>query len=308
MPISAPTIERIKRAAEELGYQPNVLARALATGKTHVIGLYYGNMTDPHFARMLEAVEAKARSLGYHLVVSSDQESFRGVGRLDGLLFVGLPDKQAMPFGKVPILFVSPLVTSPCRNSVTWSDYDGVYQAVQHLIELGHRRIAGIWGDYVDELPPRPRVAGFRKALQDSGAVGIETYGELSADQIENGYLLTRRLLSETTGVTAIFARNDHLALGALQALHAAGIVVPAEMSIIGFGDSVQARGAYPRLTSVHTPFAEAGVLALEQLIESIATDNKDFPGVVLPITLTERDSCARPTNIPGSKGIVAGL
>jgi DNA-binding LacI/PurR family transcriptional regulator len=299
MPISQPTIERIRQAAEELGYRPNALARALATGKTHVIGLFYGNMIDPHFARMLEAVEAKARALGYHLVVSSDLEGFQSEGRMDGLLLVGAPGEPLfapLPASR-PMLFVSPSRGEYLPpNFVTWSDFDGVYQAIQHLTRLGHRHIAGLFGDYIaGEEPPRPRVAGFRRAVEDGEATGYEYYGLLSADQIENGSLLTRRLLRENRQVTALFARNDYLALGALQALHEAGIAVPDRMSLISFGDSVLARGAYPRLTSVHTPFAEAGVLALDHLIERIDGESRDFPGVVLPITLTERDSCAPP-------------
>jgi LacI family transcriptional regulator len=302
MPIPPPTIERIKRAAEELGYRPNALARALATGRTQVIGLYYGNMTDPHFARMLEAVETKARALGYHLVVSSDPESFTGAGRLDGLLSVGVPGDLMASVGTMPVLFVTPLTAaSLCPNCVTWDDSEGVYQAVGYLVRLGHRRIVGLWGNYTDDTPPRPRVAGFQRAAQDGCATWLHIYGELSADQIENGYLLTRRLLSEKQDFSAIFARNDHLALGALQALHEAKIAVPGAISIIGFGDSMQARGAYPRLTSVHTPFAEAGVLALEQLIQSIETNTHDFPGIALPITLAERDSCAPPPEVTRS-------
>jgi LacI family transcriptional regulator len=194
-------------------------------------------------------------------------------------------------------MFIAPRLDDGLpSNLVAWDDFEGVFQATQQLIRLGHRQIAGIFGDYIaDEEPPKPRVAGFRQAIEDGEATRYEYYGVLSSDQIENGYLLARRMLSEDRGITALFARNDHLALGALQALHEAGIAVPGRMSLIGFGDSVLARGAYPRLTSVHTPFAEAGVLALEHLIERIEGERRDFPGVLLPITLTERDSCAPP-------------
>src|SRR4029453_1954665 len=92
-PLPQATNPRILRAAEELDYRPNPLARALATGRTHTMGLFSQELTDPHFAQMLEAVEAKARSLGYHLIVSSSLEGVTPAGRVDGTIILGRPER-----------------------------------------------------------------------------------------------------------------------------------------------------------------------------------------------------------------------
>ncbi|HZP80586.1 MAG TPA: LacI family DNA-binding transcriptional regulator [Chthonomonadaceae bacterium] len=296
MPISPLTVARIRQAAEELGYRPNALARALALRKTHTLGLCYDVMTDPHFARMLEAVEAKARALGYRLLVSSEPESLVHQGVVDGLLIVGLPESyaaNAFPAGKA-VAFISP-AQEPAPRCVVWSDFEGVSMATRYLLRLGHRQIAALLGEENATRSFADKRAGFRHAMAESGAAGYEYAGALHSDRIENGYLLTRRLLSEHPDITALFARNDYLALGAMEALREAGLNIPEQVSVVGYNDTLLARCASPHLTSVRTPFAEAGVLALERLVEAIECGVAEFPGALLPVTLTERDSCAPP-------------
>ena len=298
MPISQPTIERIRRAADELGYRPNALARALATGKTHSIGLYYRSLTEAMFLRILEAVEAKARLRGYRLIVSSDTDSFAAGSSIDGLIYIAPSDEppDRLPLGGKPVAYVTASLEDGTRaDVVTWSEYEGAVLAVEHLVGLGHRRIGALWGAYADRDPLPTRVLGFRAALLAAGATGVEEFGEEDPDQVRRGYLQMRRLLArpEAAGMTAVFARNDYAAMGALQALHEEGIAVPAAMSVIHYGDSVLSRAAYPPLTSVSHPNAEASVLALEQLIERIEDRAESFPSVRLPVTLVERASCA---------------
>ena len=296
MPIPQTTIERIKRAAAELEYHPNSLARALVTGRTHAIGLYYSNMTDPHFTRMLAAVEKKAVELGYHLLVSSDPKLLLKSGRADGVLAVTLPaiSQLTEQQGGKPVTFVYPS-REPQPNCVTWSDFEGARLAVQYLLDLGHLRTIVLLGNTPESNPPSEKVAGFRAALKAGGAQWREVFGTLNSDQIEEGRLLIHRLLGEREPFTAILARNDFLAVGAMQALCEAGIPVPQEVSVVGYNDTILARCTAPLLTSVRTPFAEAGVLALEKLVEAIGSDEKEFAGMTLPITLIERDSCAPP-------------
>jgi LacI family transcriptional regulator len=301
MPISQPTIERIRRAAEELGYRPNSLARALATGKTQTVGLYYRGTTETMFLRILEAVETKARERGYHLIVSSDRESFADGSRIDGLIHISARDTSptSSPLGGKPVMYVTPSGENLDRdaNTVTWSEFAAAHLAVQHLTALGHRHIGAIWGYYSDREPRSPRVLGFRAALAEAGATGAEEFEEAHPDPIRQGFLQMRRLLarSDAERITAVFARNDYMAMGALQVLHEAKIAVPTRMSLLHYGDSVLSRVAWPPLTSVSHPNAEASVLALEQLIAMIEDGRESFPTVVLPVTLRERGSCAAP-------------
>jgi DNA-binding LacI/PurR family transcriptional regulator len=301
VPISQPTIDRIKQAAAELGYRPNALARALATGKTQAIGLCYHSITEPMFIRILEAAEAKVRERGYHLIVSSDLESFSAESTMDGLVYIGSPDHPRVKSiaRHKPVMFVTPFESAEAAerapNTVTWSEYDAAFLAVKYLAELGHRTIGALWGDFTEQEPPLPRVAGFRAALRKFGVTGIEEFGEPHSDPTHRGYLQMQQLLAQRSRPTAVFARNDFLALGAMKRLYETGIFVPRDMSVIYYGNSVLARAAYVELTSVSHPNAEASVLALDQLITMIDEGIKKFPTISLPITLREHDSCAPP-------------
>jgi LacI family transcriptional regulator len=308
MPISQATIDRIRRAAAQMDYQPHAAARALATGKSRTIGLHYAGTTETMFLRILKAVETRARERGYHLVVSSDLESFSAASAIDGLIYVASLDTmpvQASPCRK-PTVYVSPSREADSRspaNHVTWSESDAAYRAVEHLVSLGHRRIGALWGDYADDASVWPRVAGFRAAIARFGAEGIERFGERNSDPIQMGFEQMRRLLEQYGGevpVTALFVRNDYLAVGALKALHQAGIKIPEQVSLIHYGDSVLSQAAHPELTSVSHPNAEACVLALEKVIDMSEKGGRDFDTISLPITLCERASCAPPPRPQG--------
>jgi LacI family transcriptional regulator len=322
MPIPQETIERIKKAAEELNYIPNVQARALVTGKTRTIGVCSSEMTDPHFALMLEAMEAKADSLGYQLIVSKSVDVVSLRGRVDGSVILGSPnDPKFVNIARhVPTVFVynAPELRP---NLVGWSDEEGMHLAVEHLADLGHRRLAALFCYGAEKrtaytsgvkassevacsravLKQHLKVSGVRKAVQKAGIEAIECWDAPYPDQIahgyqiQNGYEATRRLIAAGERFTAVVARNDFLALGAIRALREANIGVPEEVSVVGYTDSIQALCADPPLTSVRTPIAEAGEMAIMALIQSISEDQPGFEGRILPTTLTVRQSSASP-------------
>jgi LacI family transcriptional regulator len=320
MPIPPETVERIKKAAAELDYRPNLQARALATGKTRTLGVYSTEMTDSHFAQMLEAMEAKAASLDYHLIVSSNLDVVSRKGRVDGSIVLGAPDNPefATLSRHVPAVFVYNAAELR-SNLVGWSDEEGMQRAVNHLVSLGHRQFVALFcygeekriplPNAADPIPtlycPRAtlaqhlKVSGFRRAVLQAKVEAMECWEAVYPDQfaqgyqVENGYLAIQRLLRRGTGFTAIVARNDFLALGALRALREANRTVPGEVSVIGYTDSIQALCADPLLTSVRTPIAEAGALAVATLVGSIAEGKSSFHGTILPTSLTIRQSCA---------------
>jgi LacI family transcriptional regulator len=250
------------------------------------------------FLRILEAVEAKARERGYYLIVSSDLQSFSSQSAIDGLIYIAALDNLPVQTSlcKKPTVYVSPSrEDEPNSNLVTWSEFDAAHMAVQYLVSLGHRYIGALWGDYRDSEPVPPRVAGFRAAITESGAAGMEQFGERHTDPIQAGYLQMCQLREQHPEVTAVFARNDYLAMGSLKALQKARVEVPEQISILHYGDSVLSQAVYPELTSVSHPNAEASVIALEKLIEMSENGGASFPVISLPITLCERASCAPP-------------
>jgi|GEM_PF-2237632 len=297
--ISEATRRRVAETAKKLGYRPNVLARALITGKTNNIGMYVmgtQERTGQHFARMLEAVETRARILGYRILVCGEIEGILGNGRVDGIVMLVEPDEDT--YGNIlngtPHMFVWSAL-EPSLNCVSWSDASGAYRGTKHLTDLGHRKIVGLFSDFVDQDPPLPKVEGFRRAIAEAGAESIEYFGELSPDQFWNGYLQTKHLLEKHDDFTGVLARNDQVALGAMKALRQAGKSVPRDVSVVGYNDTVLAHCADPALTSVHTPIAEAGELAIEQLVKVIEGGAPEFPGMSLAVSITRRDSCAPP-------------
>jgi len=299
--ISEATRVRVLEAARDMGYTPNTMARALVTGKTRNIALFAADMqerTGPHFARMLEAMEPKVREYGYRLIVCGELESILGSGMVDGIVLLAASHPQLTPqFDHIARIFVySTLSAAP--DSVCWNDIEGTCEALKYLLSLGHRSIAGILGDITPEMEKNsPKVVGFRKAMMESGLDWREYIGTRSRDQFENGYLLTKELLAERGDITAVFARNDFIAIGAMKAIEEAGLSIPDDISVIGYNDTILARCSYPGLTSIRTPIAEAGVIAAEQLIKTIEGENEKFAGIMLPTSLTVRNSCAPPHN-----------
>jgi DNA-binding LacI/PurR family transcriptional regulator len=295
MPISEATIRRIKQAAEELEYRPNAVARALVQRRTYTIGLFSREMTDPHFAQMLEYVEAKARAMGYHLVVSGELEGIIGHGRVDGIIVLASPeDPLSRRIGhdtKVVYVWSS---NQQLPNCVSWNDEEGSYQAGKYLVELGHRRIAALFGDY-EESVRYDKAEGFRRAMKEGGVYWREYCCEAVTDMIDAGYQLGKRLLADREGITAIFARNDFLAVGAVKALQQMGVAIPHDISLVGYADTILARSTSPELTSVRTPIGQAGALAVERLVEALEKGVAHFPGIMLPTSLTIRQSCSPP-------------
>lgn len=295
--ISEATRSRVLDAAREMGYKPNSMARALVTGKTHNIGLFAADMqerTGPHFARMLEAMEPRARELGYRTILCGELESILDSGMVDGVVLLAPSHPQLTPqYDHIPRVFV---YTSPSAapNNVCWNDMEGTCEALSYLLSLGHRNIAGILGDIKPENEQHdPKLIGFREAMTENNLNWRECIGAKSADQFENGYLLTKELLASRGDTTAIFARNDFLALGTMKAIKEAGLFIPDDISVIGYNDTILAKCSSPGLTSIHTPIAEAGVIAVEHLIKTIEGSKEEYPGVMLPISLTVRESCA---------------
>lgn len=297
MPIPESTIARIRAAAEELNYRPNRLARALATGRTHTLGLYSEELTDPHFAQMLEAAEARAAALGYQLIVSTSMASLQDDGRTDGTIVLSTPERVSETVrGGRPVVYVNQ-ARVPTADLIAWDDAAGMRQAVEHLAGLGHRRAAALWCYGEPWAVVHPKVAGFREAASERGIEAIECWERESAHpldfgaQFEDGYRAVRRLLDRGEGFTAVVARNDFLALGALRALHEARIRVPDDVSVVGYNDSIPAICAYPSITSVRTPIAEAGELAVERLVASLDDPASPFAGTLLSTTLVVRES-----------------
>jgi DNA-binding LacI/PurR family transcriptional regulator len=184
---------------------------------------------------------------------------------------------------------------------IGWSDADGMRLAVRHLADLGHRSIAGLFCYGAEPHPAPPKVIGFLDACRERGIEGRpiwsgeDGYALRNDLQFANGYAAASAFVRDGCDCTAMVARNDFIAMGALRALREAGLAAPRDVSLVGYTDSMLATCAIPPLTSVRTPFAEAGAMAIEHLVQAVNGDRADREGVMLPVSLTVRASTGPP-------------
>jgi LacI family transcriptional regulator len=299
------TAAAVMRAVGQLGYRPSGVARSLRMKRTRTLGLIVTDIQNPFFPELVQAADSAARSLNYSIILgSAAYDEHRAMHyldlmvdrRVDGLIIASsqLSDEswQWLLASPVPVVVVNAEPTGLPVPVITSDNVGGTRLAVDHLIGLGHRRIAYIRG-YEGFTADLPRVEGFRRACADGG---IPTSGivEIRGDgQFEGGERATAELLAAGTDVTAIVCHNDVTAIGAMRAIRAAGQRVPQHISVVGCDDIAAASWVVPALTTVAQQKAEMGTMAVERL--AAALDDPDHAGeaetIRIPMILRVRES-----------------
>lgn len=302
--VSETTRERILLAARELDYVPNAVARNLVTKKTFTIGIVASDIGDAQLARFVVGAEREARSRGHGVLIGNvnregtDAERYLGMlleRRVDGILTAAPQMEHAEHLGHLlrgPTPAVS-IHRVPGRGiSLVGSDHRRTgLLATEHLLRLGHRRVATVTGSENRQVTAH-RLEGYKKALAEADVPfdpALVESGNWSAD---GAYEATLRLLDRTPDATAFFAQNDVMALGVLSALRERGLAVPEERAVVGCDDIPLAAHAAPPLTTVHVPFYETGKTAVRLLLDTIAGEVKEPKRVLLPVRLVVRESC----------------
>lgn len=307
--VSQETRERIYAAAAQLGYVSNPIAKSLATGKTGVLGLmlpYEDAFIDqnPFCTTLIAGIIHEAFGRGFNIMLyaatsgmSPNQAAMLVDSRVDGVLVVMAPEDGAifLKCERQQMPYVSVLRTPrPGALTVNSDDYAGGRLATEHLIRLGHRRIAHLVG-HATVTTSAPRRQGYLDALAAAGIAHDPELEIASGFDRKDGYegvLRMLRFLPKHQRPTAIFACNDLSAAGALQALAESGVSVPDEMAVVGYDDTRFCEAIQPPLTSVRMPIEEMGALAARMLISKIANEDVPVPQAVLPVSLTIRQSC----------------
>lgn len=298
--VSDTSRQRVERAVSEIGYVPSALARALKTCETHVLGVLVPNITNPFFAELTRGVEDAARGLGYSVFLCNcDDEPGRQLGyvqsllsrRVDGLLLANSAAEastvsEALRQTPVPTVVVDRTVAGLDADLVRLDNTGGARLATEHLLGLGHRRIACLAGPLAFEVS-RARVAGWREALQAAGiepAPGWLVEGPYHPAQ---GHAATLGLLANHPDITAVCAGNDLLGIGALRAAAERGVAVPRQLSVIGF-DGIELGGfVHPGLTTVGQDIRRIGERAAAVLIERIRRGAARHHGPVRELVVT---------------------
>lgn len=301
--VAAATRDRVLAAAAELDYVASPFAARLASGRTSTVGVVVPFVNRWFFAEVIDTVETSLRHAGYDLLLynlgdEEGRQKFFDVmpmrKRVDAVLVVSLmlsdEEIDSLASLKSPVGLLG--LQRPGFLSTCIDDVASARVATQHLIDLGHRRVALIGGDTDDPMrftPPLHRRDGYRDALLAAGLEPdpeLEVLGYFTAD---GGTEAAETLLALPERPTAIFAESDEMAYGALRAIRRAGLRVPEDIAVIGFDDHEFA--ALMDLSTMHQPVGEQAVDVTARLLKAIAGDDGDVGTVVLPTELVVRGS-----------------
>lgn len=299
------TKARILVAIDELGYRPNLMARALIRRRSDTIGLVTLEMLDPFFPEFADGVERSANAIGRTMFLAttgSDRvrqqralKSMVGHGVDGAIVFpaVGtLDDLADFASNELPIVVVNLDAHSDRLASVSAEIRAGAEEAVAHLVSSGRRRIAMLV-ERAAHLGPKTarRELGYRTAIERSGLRVDESLIIDVDNSIEGGRAGLNRAMSLTDRPDAVFAYNDLIAIGALQRSHELGLAVPDDVAIVGFDDIAMCEAMTPQLTSVRIDRDQLGRLAVQTLQTLVETGSA--PSLRLPVELVIRQSTA---------------
>jgi LacI family repressor for deo operon, udp, cdd, tsx, nupC, and nupG len=301
--VSAETGARIRRIAQDMGYVPSAIGRGLATQSTRTIGLVVTTIADPFVAEIARGVEEEAMNRGYSLLLcQSGAEPQREVAavralhenRVAGVIVtssrVGERYVPLLEQMQVPVVLINNERAGQYVGFVAMDDVGGGYRATEYLLGLGHRRIAYISG-WPEAKSSRDRLRGYGEALQNRGLAIDSSLVRAGTGRMDGGYEAMQQLLRSHPPPTAVFCYNDMTAIGALRALHEAGVPVPVQVSVIGFDDIALAAYATPPLTTIAQPKYKMGQLAVRMLLDLLSRQ-EPVRNVMLQGELVVRGSC----------------
>src|SRR5437588_2139862 len=308
--VSPDTRRRVEEAISQLGFVPNRLARGLSRQRTGTLAVIVPDVANPFFTAIVRAAEEVARRADYHVILGDTRADLaveREVveeliaHRVEGALIAPVSDRSLAhlrrleQFG-VPFVLVDRRVPGTQSDVVLGDSIGGARRLVEHLLTLGHRRV-GFIVESDDVSPARERRAGYDAALTAAGSeVDADRVVNASADPAGGATGMTR-LLELEPRPTAVFTVNNLVALGAIEAVRAAGLEVPDDVALVCFDDIEYASRLYPFLTAMEQPAQTFGTLSTQLLLDRIEGRSPQRPReVVLPGEFIMRKSCGATT------------
>lgn len=300
-PVSEAVRKRVLQAIEELGYVPSRVARGLRSNRTHTIALIVTDVTNPFFTTIARGVEDAASDRDHLLLLCNSDESeaeelryldlLAGQG-VDGILFVpartGKAARELAHRRRLPLVILDRRVDSDEYSVVRCDSKAGAADMARYLLEQGHRDIVLLAGP--EGVPTSDdRVAGFREALIINKDARVRVlHGQFCSDWGREG---VGRALALDPPPTALFALNNFVTIGALQALWERGVHVPDDVTLVGFDDLPAAMVSQPFLTVISQPAYEMGRRAVDLLLDQLDDPEQSPQEIVLPSELTIRSS-----------------
>lgn len=302
--VSDQTLARVRRAMEELGYQPNASARGLAGSTTGTIALVFPKLSGPFFSELIRGAEIAASDSGYHLLIYGASGDILGVNnqtlgllttKTDGLILASSGVSrcyiQDLQRRELPVVVLGEEPSDIQVNSIQPDNVGGAEKIVTHLIEHGYRRIAMLRGPETS-THASDREHGYREALRLHKLPTINALVVAGAFNEKGGYTAMQSLFQKKSVPDAVFAASDQMAIGAMAAIHERGLRVPEDIALVGFDDIETGRYMNPPLTTVHQDMLGQGQLAVQMLLAMINGLQTPVETKVLPATLVIRQSC----------------
>ena len=305
--VSAKTRRRVLNAIKELGYSPSAMASGLKTRISKSIGIAVPDTIGDFYGEVIDGIESVATENGYNLIISLNhhiiKEELKAVNffkakKVDGAILVTTLDDddyvRSLIEGGFDIVLLDRAPRGLKVDTVKTDNFRGGYIATEYLLNLGHSAILLIRGlSCLDSS--RERFNGYKRALKDKKIEYDSTFILNGDFTIDSGYTTIKKYLDEKgLNFTAVFAANDQMAIGAIKALNDKGIVVPDEVSIVGFDDSYISPYIIPSLTTIKQRKEEMGKVATELLLNRISSFDKEKKvprQVTISVELIERES-----------------
>jgi Transcriptional regulators len=302
--VAPETLLRVQEVIRETGYAPNMLARGLTQGRSHVLGVVAYGLDYFGPSRIVGAIERQAAEMGYAISLTLILEPETGdvdhvlrdlcARQVDGIIWA-IPEVssnrtwsrtqgEALP---VPVMLVGGMAGQPYLPSIGIDNTDIGRLATEHLLDGGAKNVGIVTGP-LNWWEAQQRLAGWRQTLEARGFVPLDCLtveGDWTVSSGEEGLY---RMLEQCPEVDAVFASNDQMALGVIHAAHRLGIAVPEKISVVGVDNIAEASHFWPPLTTVYQPLADAGALAVKEIDKLInrAGGSRRVQAVIPEITL----------------------
>lgn len=304
--VAEDTRRRVWQIVEELGYQPSAIARGLVSKRTRTLGLITEDFSDYFFTQVIVGAEVEARKQGYFFMLCSternpaDEPEYLTLlteREVDGILFARPSTEEdsrhivSLIQQRVPLVTTAYWLPGEKLTVVDVDNVDGGLRATECLVKLGHGKIGMITGP-AGWRSVNDRTEGYKLALNRAGIPFDALLIEQGDWSYQSGYEAMGRLLAKAPQITALFAQNDQMAVGAMRALREAGRRIPDDVALVGYDDIPAAAYCHPPLTTIHQPMQQVGEIATRLLIEQINDSEVEREEVLLKTELVRRGTC----------------
>ncbi|SHE82142.1 transcriptional regulator, LacI family [Caldanaerobius fijiensis DSM 17918] len=306
-PVSPEIRQKVLEAIKETGYRPNLLARGLVLRKTNIIGIIVPDISNSYYSELVKGTEEISNMYNYSILLCNTYGELKKEmeylnllleKQVDGIIFMttNLTDDHINWFkeNEVKAVFVNRRAEGLDIPYVSIDNYNAAYDATNYLIKLGHKKIAYVGGPLSDEVLGKERFEGYKQAIYDAGIDFKQELVRVSKIGIRNGYEAMADILDVYNDITAVFAANDIMAIGAVNCILDRGYKIPDDISVVGFDDIPLASIIRPALTTIRQPIYDIGAVAARMLIKKLNGEKLEEKAVNLPYQLIERDTSAK--------------